>query len=242
MNFGTLKQRTRSILGDPDGDWLTDSYLDPMANHVYGLEVLYLRNAGALNIERVAVIANLPAGHSDLSEYQRMPLKPGDNCPLFGLLQPYKWGINWKQAGQPDYFYKPVQFVEMLPDYNVIAPYPIRTPCFEWRSFELWLTPFTFNIDLRVRGDFNPNVLLKETDEIKVHPNLGEVLVEQLAASAMRERANPGQMTAYSEIGSPMLDQIANLLTRSIQGLPSRTGRLSGSRGWRRWRGGNQVQ
>jgi hypothetical protein len=241
MNFATVKQRVRSIIGDPDGDLLNDAYLGPMVNHVYGLEVLYLRNAGALNIEKVAVVANIPAERSDLSEYQRMPVQPTDNRPLFGLLQPYKLGVRWKQAGTPDLYYRRVQMVEFLPDYNFSTPYPAWTPCFEWRAFAFWITPFTFNIDLQVRGDFNPNPLIKETDEVQVHPNLGDVLVEQSAACVMRERANPGQLTLYEQIGSPMLDQVANLLTRSIQGLPCRVGRMNriGRRGQGGW---NQIQ
>jgi hypothetical protein len=238
MNLKTVKERVRSIVGDPEGDFMTDAYLTPMINHVYGLEVLYLRNAGALNIEKVATINKLGVGKSDLSEYQRMPLKPADYRPLFGLLQPYKFGVQWKQAGQPACHYKPLQFVEMLPDYNVSAPYPIRTPCFEWRSFQFFITPFTFETDIRVRGDFNPNNLLNDDDVVQVHPNLGEVLVEQTAACVMRERANPGQKEAFDVTGNPMLDQIANLLTRSIQGLPSRVGRMNRTRG----RGRNQIQ
>lgn len=233
MNLKTVKERVRSVLGDQDGDWTIDSYLLPMINHVYGLELLYLRDAGALNITNVRVCANIDAGKSDLTEYQRTPLQPNDNRPLYGLLQPYKYGIEWKQAGSPDWFYRPLTLVEQLPDFNITAAYPVRQACFEWRAFGLYITAFTYPIDLRVRGDFNPYPLMKDTDEVMVHPNLGEVLVEDTAACAMRERANQGQMSSYQLVGTRMLDQVVNLLVRSTQGLRGRTGRMSGRRGGR---------
>ena len=129
MNFATVKQRVRSIIGDPDGDFLTDAYLGPMVNHVYGLEVLYLRNAGALNIEKVQIIADLPAGKSDLSEYQRMPQKPGDIRPLFGTASALQVGRAVEADGNTRFVLSPgtdggissrLQLQHPLPDLDAV--------------------------------------------------------------------------------------------------------------------------
>ena len=97
----------------------------------------------------------------------------------------------------------------------------------------MYITPMLQNIDLRVRGEFIPPPLLKETDRVAVHPLLGPVLVEDSAACAMRERANPGQMQAYELTSVQGLNNIKNQLIRMQQGMTVRVGRAaSGNRRW----------
>lgn len=229
MNLKDVKARVRSILGDPDGDWVTDQYIEPMINHVYDLQILYLEDTGATHIEAVKVVPNIQAGTSDLTDQGADPTKP-----LYGLIEPYDREISWKPAGTPDNFYRYGTRTDVLPDWVPgTGNYPIRCMYWEWRAYTLHITPFTYNIDLRVRGDFKPPPLIKETDIVQVHPLLGSALAEETAQCAMRERANPGQMQAYQLVGTVALDNISNLLVRDGQGESTRVGRANG-RG-RRW-------
>ena len=57
--FGDVKAQTRGLLGDPQGQLASDSYLAPLVNVAYSLEVLALKNATGQNLEGVVL---LPGG------------------------------------------------------------------------------------------------------------------------------------------------------------------------------------
>jgi hypothetical protein len=217
-----VKAIARSVNGDPDSEWMTDAYLLPIINHCYRLQINYLSKTCSLFTERVSVVPSLPAGTSDLSSFQKDPAKG-----LYGLWEPYRFGIDWKQAGLTDNHYRRADKVIVLPDINPATPGPRFSMWWEWRGNILFITPMTFDVDLRVRGDFVPPPLLKDDDFITIHPMLGDTLAEEVAACSWRERGNLGQMQPYSLVYTAALDDIASELVRSMQGTPLRIGKYT---------------
>lgn len=220
--FSDVKAQVRAILGDPDKDWVTEEYLGPIVNHCYELICLYLSDTCSPYITRVVTIPNLPIGTTDLSKWQN-----DRDQPLYGLIDVFRDSLDWKMAGQPECYYRPVTQIDKLPNYTLSSPTITNCMYFEWRAFQLYVTPMPFAIDLRVRGEFKPPVLQAEDDRITLHPLLGAPLAEESASCASRERANPGQMQAYELQGTQALDNIANQLIRSQQGTTVRLGRLT---------------
>jgi hypothetical protein len=211
--LATVKQRVRAIIGDLQVQWTTDTYLVPIINHVYELQILYLSDTCSPYIEKVAEVPNLTAGTTDLT-----PFQADVSQPLFGLFNPYQNGVDAKMAGLPNTYYRQGQRFDKLPDVNPLATNPLTQVGWEWRAWIMYITPTNQNIDLRVRGEFIPPPLLKDTDIVAVHPLLGPVLVEDSAACSMRERANPGQMQAYELGGTQGLNNVSNQLIRMQQG------------------------
>jgi hypothetical protein len=222
-----VKTTVRAILGDQRKSWLTDSYLDPIVRHVFDLQVLYLLDTCSPFITKVVTIPGLPAATTDLSDWQNNLTKQS----LFGLMDPLK--LDWKNAGQPESTYSQVIKTDILPNCGPSAPLPLGRMYYEWRKMILFLTPMAYPVDLRVRGEFLPEPLLKEEQVIPLHPLLGAALAEESAGCASRERANPGQMQAYQLVGTAALDNIANALVRGGQDTTIRVGRVNGRRGGR---------
>jgi hypothetical protein len=223
-----VKQQARAINGDPDGEWMTDTYLLPIINHLYTLQVNYLSNFCSPFIESVATILNLQPGQTDLSLYQ------ANGKPLSGLVEPYREGIHWKIAGDQPSSYVPAKKTDTLPYVTPATPGPRFQLWWEWRSFKLFITPMTQAIDLEVRGDFRPPVLVQDDDIIVIHPTMDAVLAEETAAAAWRERQNAGALQTYQLVFTSALDDIANQLVRGEQGTPLRLARANGRRcGWR---------
>lgn len=220
-----VKAKVRAIVGDPNGDWLTDSYLAMLINQVYDLIILDLSETCSPYITRVVEIPNLEFGTTDLAQYQN-----SNNQPLYGLIWPFKNGLDWKPAGQPECYYRCVVQKDKLPNFSLSGPSPINSMYFEWREFVIYLTPLPFNVDLRVRGEFRPQPLIKETDVVAIHPQMAAVLAELTAACANRERANVPQSQAFTVEGNSGLDAIKNQLVRSQQGTSVRLGRMRGGR------------
>ena len=239
MNYGDVKKTVQAILGDPDGDWVTDGYIKPIVNHVYRLQILYLSETCSPYITKQVVLPNLPIGTTDLSKWQN-----DKDQPFFGLFNVFQNSIYWKMAGAPVSQFRQAKQYDVLPDVDPASQNPPYAGMgWEWRAWVVYLTPLNYEIDIRIRGEFIPAPLLDEDTEIAVHPLLGDVLAEDSAACASRERANPGQMQAYQLTGTQGLDNIANQLVRSQQGTTVRVGRASRGGmgrwpGWGPWAGG----
>jgi hypothetical protein len=222
-----VKATVRAILGDNAKKWTTDAYLDPIVRHCFDLQVIYLLDTCSPFITKVVTVPGLPPGTTDLSAWQSNT----KDQSLFGLMDPLR--LDWKIAGQPDPTYCEVIKTDVLPSYSPQCPMPLVQMRYEWRRMVVYITPTSFPIDLRVRGEFLPEPLIKEDQLIPLHPLLGAALAEESAACASRERANPGQMQAYELVGTAALDNISNALVRSGQDTTIRVARVSGRRGRR---------
>ena len=227
-----VKAQVKSLVGDPDGDFCTDAYLMPLMNTAYKQALNYLEGTCSPFITQLQVATNIPFGTSALTEQQ----KP-DN-PFYGLVNPLD--IEVKQTGLPELNYVMGKRYDILPNSTNFAPgQPMMNFWgsfgWEWRSYVLYITPLAFAADIRVRGEFRPPALVKDTDLIQLHPLMSVALGYATAALVGSERGNAGYVTNYGQQSEETLDDVAAMLVRQQQGTSSRVGRMSrgGRRGFR---------
>jgi hypothetical protein len=223
-----VKAKVRSLLGDPDGDWLTDAYLLPLINQAYEQQVNTLSATCSTYITAVRQIPAIPVGTIDLSEWQKDPKQP-----LYGMVNPLI--LEWKQAGQPDNYYVQAERVDVLPNITPATPTPVFCLYWEWRSYTVFVTPLNFPADFRMRGEFRPAPLLKDDDIVAVHPLMANSLAYATAALAASERGNATWVQTFTQQAVVTLDDIAGQLVRAQQGTTIRIGRANPSHSNRWW-------
>lgn len=225
-----VKSRVRSLVGDPMGDFTTDAYLLPLINQVYSEQTTRLMSeTGSSFDESVRDVPAVALGTTDLSVYQAAMMNAvnGNQVagPLYGLVNPIS--VEWKQQGQPDNYYAEARRTAKLPNISPASPGPPYAMQWEWRSSIIYLTPLIFVSDLRVRGEFSPSLLIKDSDILQVHPRMTETTAYGTAALIGAERNNAGYAAGYAERADLLLDDIANMLVRAEQGTTTRIGRSS---------------
>ena len=149
--------------------------------------------------------------------------------------------VEWKIGGQPDVRYIEAQRTGKLPNISPAAPFPPYAVEWEWRAYTIYITPVMYTIDLRVRGEFSPPSLVKDTDCLIVHPRMATATAFGTAALIGAERNNQNYVEKYESKAESILENISNYLVKSEQGVVSRIGRLGNrsSRGWG-WGGSSQ--
>jgi hypothetical protein len=227
-----VKARVRSLIGDPDADFATDAYLLPLINQALDRAVNYLEGTCSPFITQLQVATNIPLGTSDLTEQQ----KPGQ--PFYGLVNPLDLEV--KQTGLPELNYVMGRRYDILPNSTNYAP---GNPAmnfwgkfgWEWRSYVIYITPLAFPFDIRIRGEFRPPALVKDSDIITIHPQMVAALSFMTAALIGGERINASYVQNYGQQATETLDDISATLVRQQQGTSSRVGRMGrGNRGGRR--------
>lgn len=219
-----IRARVAALLSDPDQDSLTPAYLTPLTNQVYESQISYL--AGTCNPfeTKLVTVSNLAIGTADLTNLQR-------TGALLGLVNPLE--LRWKQAGQPENFYLPLRRFNVLPQFSPAQSVSLACSTqagWEWRGNVVYMTPFAFAVDLRVRGEFSPPPLCKDDDVVQVHPQLGHALAYGTAALAAIERGNPEWVQSYGALAQSTLNEIANQMMRQQQRTTFRAGKLNGRR------------
>jgi hypothetical protein len=227
-----VKQKVRSLVGDPAGDFCTDDYLTPLINITYEAQTTKLMaDTDSSFDDWVFDVPGVPTGTTNLRIYQSFQM-PGPNGnvagPLAGLVTPEI--LEWKQVGQPDQNYLEAGRVGKLPNVSPAAPQNIQQMQWEWRDNVIYVVPMTFPVDLRIRGEFSPPTLVKDTDELIVHPRMGTATAFGTGALIGSERSNAGYVTRYDDMATDVLGDISNLLTKGEQGTTTRIGRYGGSR------------
>lgn len=232
-----VKKRARSLIGDPDGDFCTDSYILPLINQAYDDSLNYLLQTCSPFVTQLVVCPDVAEGTSTLQPLQAgsgYGNPPGGPGPLYALVNPLK--IEFKQAGFPEASYRFAERYDILPNLAPDNAPPTRGLAWEWRSYILYLTPLPFPADLRVRGEFRPSELIKDTDPINLHPLMCAALSYATGALIGVERANQNYIQNYGPRAIAALDDIAAELVRTTQSTTSRVGRMNrGARGTRRW-------
>lgn len=225
-----VRERTQSLVGDPDGDWATAEYLDPLINQVYGVMLAYLANSCSTLQEKVIFLpggagANqIPQGATDLSAFQK---KGG---LLSGLTNPLY--VEWKMAGQPPEHFAEIHRTSRLPNISPVGlgnGNYLGRMSYEWRGNKLYITPHSQLIDMQVRGDFRASKLIGPDDEL-----LDERMLEPMAFGASgltgSERGNQNYVLTYGSEAMNVLDDVAASLIRQEQSVSTRIGRTNGRR------------
>ena len=232
-----VKGQVKSLVGDPDGDFCTDSYLMPLMNTAYKQALNILEGTCSPFITQLQVATNVALGTSSLAAFQ----KKGQ--PFDGLVNPLD--IEVKGAGLPETSYVMGTRKDILPNStNQSEGQPTNywsgRFCWEWRSFIVYITALGYAFDIRIRGEFRPPALVKDTDLIQLHPLMGVALGYMTAALVGAERGNANYVSNYGQQGKDTLDDISAMLVRQQQGTSSRVGRMNGRGGsGRRGYGGN---
>lgn len=228
--LGEVRDRARALLGDPDGDWATDGYLDPFVNQVYGVMIAYLANTCSTLQEKVVILpggagaGQLPQGAGTLEPFQKT------GGLLAGLVNPLC--IEWKNAGQP-----PEQYVELVRVGKLPNTSPITIGNSSWygqmayvvRGNKVYFTPNAQLIDMQITGDFKAGRLVDKDDEL-----LDDRMLEPMAFGASgltgAERGNQAYVLTYGSEAMNTLDDIAAAMIRQEQRVKTRLGRTNGGR------------
>lgn len=225
-----VKAKVRALLGDPDGDWVTDAYILPLINVTYNLQYLYLKNATGKNLERTVLCLGVQPGTNSL-----YPLQAGGE-PLAGLYTPLE--VWTKPAGAPANYFTEALEREDLPHVALPGVQPVQfgpRAYWRWQGNQLQLTPIAIALDIEVTGRFNPPPLAKDQDVLIVSPDMEAVTAAGTAAVGGVERSNPAILEGYAQMAEAGLDDIAAELIRQKQGTLVRTGRMSRSTGYYGW-------
>ena len=221
-----VKKRTRSLIGDPDGDFATDPYLLPLVNQTYDVATHRLLNTCSPFIEQYVVLPGVAQGTTSLQNFQ------DKGQPLFALVNPLE--IEFKRAGAPDVAYRYSHPKRLLPHVAIGAPVigvgPQAGPQWTWRGYVLTFTPLPFACDLRILGEFKPAALVKDTDLVVIHPMMTAALAFGTAALIGAERQNQNYVQSYAPQAEALLDDISNELVRQEGGTTARLGRANSSR------------
>ena len=221
--LGQVKARVRNLLDDPQGSYLTDSFLVPLIAEVYDDANSQLSaTQSSWDISVVEVLGVQP-GTPNLSGLQapRQLLETLTDQPL---------RIDWKPGGQPANYYQLVTNYEVLPDIQP-AQYMYG---WEFRSETIWLTPCTTAVDLRIRGEFGPPALTNDDSVLVSHPRIGYVVAYGTAALVATVRGNDAWTKQYEAKAIEGMDEIMGQLVRAEQGQIRRIGRQTRRGGWGR--------
>ncbi len=214
--LGQVKARVRSLLDDPDGTYLSDSFLVPLIGEVYddaNSQLAATQSSWDIGVVEAPGIA---PGTPNLAALQT------GAGPLAALTdQPLR--IDWKPAGEDPSYYRLVRNYEVLPDLQPRA----AVAGWEFRREVIWLTPCSIAVDLRVRGEFAPPPLTDESSVLSSHPRIGYVVAYGAAALVATVRGNDPWVRQYEQKALEGMDEILEQLVRAEQGQVRRAGRQS---------------
>lgn len=224
-----VKQRSRSLIGDPDADFATDAYIVPLINQVYETSTHRLLSTCSPFIEKYVDLPGLAQGTTSLQALQA-PTKP-----LSELVNPLE--VQFKPAGAPESAYRDAPPRMRLPNISPTYPPLIGVGVqWTWRSYVLTVTPLPFPCDLRVLGEFKPPKLVNDNDLIVIHPMMTAALSFGTAGLIGAERQNQNYIQTYTPLADQVIDDVGAELVRQEQGTSIRIGRANQSRGRRgRW-------
>jgi hypothetical protein len=214
--LGQVKARVRNLLDDPQGSYLTDSFLVPLICEVYDDANSQLASTQASWDVAVVEVPGVAAGTPNLAAYQA-------GSGLLANLTDQPLRIDWKAAGDDPSYYRLAQNFEVLPDLQPregIAGW-------EYRSEVIWLTNSSIAVDLRVRGEFAPPALTSEDSVLVSHPRIGYVVAYGAAALVATVRGNEAWTQQYEQKAVEGMDEIMEQLVRAEQGQVRRAGRQS---------------
>jgi hypothetical protein len=226
-----VKKKVRTLVGDPDQDWVTDDYILPFVAIEYENAINYLANTCSPFMTQRIQIPDIPAGTTDFTPYQVAPTtglqaSGQAGAPLMGLITPlHLW---YKQAGQPPNNYA---LAEEAKDIPFIAPgnyIPGQRAWWQWISNKIIVTPLGFATDWLVEGEFFPPALVDDDDYVQVDPAMTSALAFAVASTIGGERVNATYISNWGQRAQMAYDDISARLTRKEQSTPQRVGRMGG--------------
>jgi hypothetical protein len=219
--LGQVKARVRNLLDDPQGSYLTDSFLVPLICEVYddvNSQLASTQSSWDLGMVEVPDVA---AGTPNLAAYQ-------SGTGLLALLTDQPLRIDWKPAGADSSYYRLVRNYQVLPDLQPSE----GVAGWEFRSQTVWLTKSSIAVDLRVRGEFAPPPLTSDASVLLSHPRIGYVVAYGAAALVATVRGNAAWTRQYEQKAVEGMDEIMEQLVRAEQGQVRRAARQTRRNGF----------
>lgn len=209
-----VKARVRSLLDDPNGSYLVDSFVVPLIGEVYDDACTQMESTQSSWDTAVVEVPGIQPGTPNMSSFQ------AQGGPLAQLTdQPER--VDWKVAGMDPSYY------QLVPNYGVLPDWQPQQGVFgwEWRSEVIWLGNCSLAVDLRFRGEFSPPPLTDDTSELTAHPRIGFVVAYGAAALIATVRGNDAWTSRYELKAQEGMDEILQEIVRSEQGQVRRIGR-----------------
>lgn len=221
--LGQVKARVRALLDDPQGSYLTDSFIVPLINEVYEDANSQIASTQSSFDVAVVEVPGVTPGTPNLSAQQA----PGG---LIGHLAAQPERIDWKVAGNAPSYY------QLVPNYGVLPDLQPQQGMagWEWRSGVIWLTPSSIDVDLRIRGEFGFPPLANDDDVLQGPPRLGYSVSYGVAALIAVVRGNVQWVQEYEAAATESMDEIMGQLVRADQGQVRRIGRQTQTGSWGR--------
>ena len=212
--LGRVRAEVQNNLDDPQGTYLDSAFLDPKIQTVYERYASELTGTDSEYATDVVDIPNLTPGTPNLAPFQ----SPGQ--PLYQLVNPRR--IDWKPAGLADAYYQLLEGPkDVLPD-MIAQNYMV---CWEFRKYIIWLAPATINVDLRIRGDFDPLALTTDDSVLDLHPRIGYAVACQVSSDVAKTRGNPNWIKQFGDDANNAIDFIGCQIVKADQGKVRRVGR-----------------
>lgn len=218
--LGRVKLEVRNNLDDPQGTYLTDDFLDPKIQTVYEKFTSKLTDTNSKYCEDVQDVPNIQPGTPNLASFAQV------GGLIYQLVNPRR--IDWKPAGNPDYYY---QILEGPKDVNPDLIPQNYMVCWEFRKYVVWISPATIAVDLRIRGDFDPDALTSDDSPLTLHPRIGYAVACQVSADVAKTRGNQNWVTQFGADAIEAYDDIAVQIVKADQGIVRRVGRQTMRRG-----------
>lgn len=231
--------KVRSLLGDPRGGWVKDSYVLPIMDLSCSDIILDMKAACSMNLAAVVPILNVPPGTSSLYPWQGANLKPGADrnavnpVPvLAGLTDPL--AVYIKPAGSKPENYKLIRRKSTLPHFSAtlnVSNGFSASMNWDWIGNQLHITPINTALDIEVTGRFSVPPLVNGDLLVPGGEDLWIPLVFDTAAIAGIERSNPQILQGYAQRALVAKDNLRADLTRQGQGEPARFQKVSRDNG-----------
>lgn len=224
MDVNQINQIVRSLIEDPNGDYATQEYLQPLLTLEYTDMANEMRLYGPEMDEYVIELPSVPAGTPDLSGYM------AENQPLYWLLNPRE--IEWKLPGTPA-----TSYVDAEGPINKLRDIPIpgipALDCWSYLHFNIGLSAFSTALDLRLRGEFVFPPLTTNRDVVQLGMNVMPAMAKRIAKLIAIKRGNQQWVTNYGAEAQRSFDLVIQGLVHARQGkYDMRAGRVNSLGRW----------
>jgi hypothetical protein len=176
---------------------------------------------------RVVVLPDISANTTDLRDLQVL------GQPLFDLMVPES--LEWKLAGQSEIRWKAVADLPVVVDTNLgsgtgdseVMSDRAWVESWEWRGGTIWISPCSQNVDLRVRGQFMPNLIDSDSqDPIRAAIN---ILAFFTAASVVITDGGPQSVRA-KDFRARGMNALGDFQSNQVKAQQGKIMRLAGRR------------
>lgn len=235
--LGDVVNACQTLMGDPNGRWVTRAYAVPFINIAYSAMAKKIKNASGKNLEAVVEALNVPTGTSSLYPLQTYgdpnadpPIPRG---PFVGLFDPLRLWV--KTAGAlPQYYVEAKGPRDTLPHINPpgITPggYGTSVTC-AWIGNKLSITPVAGPIDIQLYARFNVPRLQADEDRLVLYDDMTDTLALSTCSLFSVERSNPAVLEGYGSEAVAGIDNIVADIIRQVQKNPRRLAKMGGSQG-----------